>query len=139
MEGRHAIPLGRRRLPALLCNAICIHAIQLASRIHALEIRSEGGKEFIYAARPSDHEVVKIDLEGKEIWKITTPAEAGIYKEKVSFNPCAVTVAPDGSIYVADGYGSNFVLKFDKNRKFVKAFGGPGEPRDHRDRCALRR
>ena len=27
---------------------------------------------------------------------------------------------------MADGYGSNFILKFDKDRKFVKAFGGPG-------------
>ncbi|MCX6883318.1 MAG: hypothetical protein NTV12_12605 [Verrucomicrobia bacterium] len=60
------------------------------TRIHALELRSEQGVEYIYAARP-------------------------------------LTVAPDGSIFVADGYGSNYVLKFDKNRKFVKAFGGPGE------------
>ena len=28
----------------------------------------------------------------------------------------AVTVGPDGSIFVADGYGANYVLKFDKNR-----------------------
>ncbi len=33
---------------------------------------------------------------------------------------------PDGSIFVADGYGANYVLKFDRSRKFVKAFGGPG-------------
>jgi DNA-binding beta-propeller fold protein YncE len=105
------------------------------TRIHALEIRSEGGKEFIYAARPSDHEVVKIDLQGNEIWKITTPAEAGIFKEKVTFNPCAVTVAPDGSIYAADGYGSNYILKFDKNRKFVKAFGGPGSAEGKFNTC----
>jgi DNA-binding beta-propeller fold protein YncE len=38
-----------------------------------------------------------------------------------------MTVAPDGSIFIADGYGSNYVLKYDKERKFVKAFGGPGE------------
>jgi DNA-binding beta-propeller fold protein YncE len=96
------------------------------TRIHALEIRVEDGKEFIYAARPSDHEALKLDMEGKEIWKIETPQEAGIYKEKVTFNPCALTVTPDGSIFVADGYGSNYILKFDKDRKFVKAFGGPG-------------
>src|SRR5206468_8764266 len=55
------------------------------------------------------------------------PQEAGIYKDEKGFNPCAVTIAPDGSIFVADGYGSNYVLKFDQDRKFVKAFGGPGE------------
>ncbi len=97
------------------------------TRIHALEIREENGVEYIYAARPSDHEVVKLKLDGTQEWAIHFPAEAGLYKDAKGFNPCAVTVAPDGSIFIADGYGSNFVLKFDKDRKFVKAFGGPGK------------
>lgn len=97
------------------------------TRIHALEIREENGTEFIYAARPSDHQVVKLRLTGETEWVLEYPQESGLYKDAKGFNPCAVTVAPDGSIFVADGYGSNFVLKFDKNRKFIKAFGGPGE------------
>ena len=96
------------------------------TRIHGLELREENGVEYIYAARASDHEVVKLRLNGEREWAIQFPAEAGIYKEAKGFNPCAVTVAPDGSIFVADGYGSNYILKFDKARKFVKAFGGPG-------------
>src|SRR5688572_26761328 len=97
------------------------------TRIHALEIRDENGTEFIYAARPSAHEVVKLTLAGEKVWTIATPSESGLFKDATGFNPCAVTVAPDGSIFIADGYGSNYVLKFDKDRKFVKAFGGPGE------------
>jgi hypothetical protein len=97
------------------------------TRIHGLELRKEKGGEFIYGARPKDHEVVKIDLKGREIWSIHWPQESGIYKDEDGFKPCAVTVAADGSIFIADGYGSNYVLKFDKNRKFIKAFGGPGE------------
>jgi len=97
------------------------------TRIHALELREENGVEYIYCARPSEHEVVKIKLDGTQEWAIRYPEEAGIYKDAKGFNPCAVTVAPDGSIFVADGYGANYVLKFDKNRKFVKAFGGPGK------------
>ncbi len=97
------------------------------TRIHGLEMRKEKGVEYIYGARPSDHEVLKLTLDGKTEWAIHFPPEAGIYKDEKGFNPCAVTVAPDGSIFIADGYGSNYVLKFDKNRKFVKAFGGPGE------------
>jgi len=95
--------------------------------IHALEIRKEKGVEHIYAARPNHNEVVKLKLTGETEWTLRYPPEAGIYKDEKGFRPCAVTVAPDGSIFVADGYGSNYVLKFDKNRKFVKAFGGPGE------------
>jgi DNA-binding beta-propeller fold protein YncE len=97
------------------------------TRIHGLEIREEQGKEYIYGARPSDHQVVKLTLDGNTEWTMEYPKEAGIYKDEKGFNPCAVTVGPDGSIFVADGYGSNYVLKYDKNRKFVKAFGGPGE------------
>jgi DNA-binding beta-propeller fold protein YncE len=97
------------------------------TRIHGLEVREENGTEYLYCARPSDHEVVKLKLDGEQVWAIHFPPEAGIYKDEKGFNPCAVTVAPDGSIFVADGYGSNYVLKFDKDRKFVKAFGGPGE------------
>ncbi|MBL9167334.1 MAG: hypothetical protein JNN07_06300 [Verrucomicrobiales bacterium] len=96
-------------------------------RIHGLEIREEDGVEYIYGARPTDHQVVKLKLTGETEWTLEFPKESGLYKEPRGFNPCAVTVAPDGSIYVADGYGSNHVLKFDKNRKFIKAFGGPGE------------
>jgi DNA-binding beta-propeller fold protein YncE len=47
-------------------------------------------------------------------------------KEPKAFQPCAVTVGPDGSIFIADGYGSNFILKYDKDRKVVKTFGGAG-------------
>src|SRR5947207_1992094 len=96
------------------------------TRIHGLEIREENGVEYIYGARPNDHEVVKLKLNGEREWAIEFPKEAGIYKDANGFKPCAVTLAPDGSIFIADGYGANYVLKFDKERKFVKAFGGPG-------------
>jgi len=96
------------------------------TRIHALELREENGTEYLYCARPSAHEVVKIRLDGTQEWALKFPAESGVFKDEQGFNPCAVTVAPDGSIFVADGYGSNYVLKFDRYRKFVKAFGGPG-------------
>src|SRR6266702_3486478 len=90
------------------------------TRIHALEVREENGTEYFYCARPFDHEVVKLKLDGEQVWAIHYPEEAGIYKDAKGFNPCAVTLAPDGSIFVADGYGSNYVLKFDKDRKFAK-------------------
>jgi len=105
------------------------------TRIHAMELREEKGVEYIYAARPSDHEVVKLSLDGERKWTIEFPKEAGIYKDAEGYKPCAVTVGPDGSIFVADGYGANYVLKFDKERKFVKAFGGPGQEEGKFNTC----
>ena len=97
------------------------------TRIHGLELRDEKGAEYIYGARPSDHEVIKLKLDGTIVWTIHYPKESEIYTDEKKFNPCAVTVAPDGSIFIADGYGANYVLKFDKDQKFIKAFGGPGK------------
>jgi len=105
------------------------------TRIHGLEVREEKGVEYIYAARPSDHEVIKLKLDGEQEWAIHFPQEAGIYKDEKGFNPCAVTVAPDGSIFIADGYGADYVLKYDKDRKFVKAFGGKGEAEGKFETC----
>jgi hypothetical protein len=95
--------------------------------IHGAEIREENGVEYIYAARPSFHEVIKLKMDGVQLWSLQAPMEAGTFKDPNGFNPCAVTLAADGSIYVADGYGSNYIYKFDKNRKYVKHFGGPGK------------
>ena len=110
------------------------------TQIHGLELIEEGGVEYIIAARPNFNQVVKLKLpEGEREWTIRAPKEADIYKNAEGkfvgggFRPCAATIAPDGSIFVADGYGSHYVLKFapdpaseDKSPKFVKAFGGPG-------------
>jgi hypothetical protein len=97
------------------------------TQVHGFEIRQEDGAEYIYAACHAAHQVRKLKLDGTLEWTLEYPKESGLYKDAKGFNPCAVTVGPDGSIFVADGYGSNYVLKFDKNRKFIKAFGGPGE------------
>jgi len=97
------------------------------SHLHGVELRKEHGVEYIYGANPTDHKVVKVKLDGTIVWTIEYPKEAGIFKNADGFKPCAVTVGPDGSIFVADGYGSNYIFKYDKNLKFIKAFGGPAK------------
>src|ERR1051325_10456457 len=48
------------------------------TRIHGLEIRQEHGVEFIYAARPSDHELTKLKLTGEVEWTLEYPKESGL-------------------------------------------------------------
>src|SRR5690606_11091493 len=69
------------------------------TRIHALEVREEAGTEYLYCARPADHEVVKLGLDGQQKWSLRHPEASGIYQNEEGFRPCAVTVAPDGAIF----------------------------------------
>src|SRR5712691_9704378 len=55
------------------------------TRIHGLEVRVEHGAEYIYGARPNDHEVVKLKLNGEREWAIEFPKESGIYKDASGF------------------------------------------------------
>src|SRR6266567_4465537 len=59
------------------------------TRIHGLEVREENGMEYLYCARHADHEVVKLKLDGEQVWAIRFPQEAGIYKDESGFKPCA--------------------------------------------------
>ncbi len=99
---------------------------ELAGGLHGLCIRKEGEQEFIYAAHVSQHEAVKLTLDGKVVWRIGYPQESGIYKEAGQYAPTGIAVMPDGGVVVADGYGTSWLHLFDKDQKYVKSFGGPG-------------
>ncbi|MCE9545879.1 MAG: 6-bladed beta-propeller [Planctomycetia bacterium] len=95
------------------------------SNIHDLKIRDEGGVEFIYAARNVAGEGIKFNAENGEIvLKLGIPKEAGLKMNK--WSPTAMTVAPNGDIFLADGYGSNRIFKFDKTGKYLMHFGTHG-------------
>jgi hypothetical protein len=96
------------------------------SGIHGLTLREENGREFLYAAHLKGQQVVKLDLDGNLQWAIGTPAESGLYNEKVQFKPTAVAVAPDGRIYVADGYGASVVHEYSADRKWLRVIGRKG-------------
>ncbi len=94
--------------------------------IHGLHLQRERDGEYLYAARPSAHEVLKIKTDGTVAWTMGYPEGSGIYTKAADFNPTNVVALPDGTIFVADGYGKNFIHKYDRDRKYVKSFGGPG-------------
>ena len=95
-------------------------------QIHGLYLARERDGEYLYAARPNFHEVLKIKTDGKVAWTMSFPAEAGIYANAGEFNPTNMVALPDGTIFVADGYGKNYIHKYDSDRKYLKSFGGPG-------------
>lgn len=101
------------------------------SGIHGLTLREENGEEFLYAAHLRAAQALKLKLDGTAVLKIPYPAEAKLgeapaYPEGKGYKPTAIAVAPDGAIFVADGYGLSLIHKFDAAGKYLKTFGGKG-------------
>ncbi len=95
------------------------------SNIHDMEIRDEDGVEYIYGARNADAEAIKFKAHGGDIvLKMPFPNACGLTPE--AYRPTAITVAENGDIYVADGYASNLIFRFDKSGKYLSHFGEKG-------------
>lgn len=92
--------------------------------LHSLALIKEGEKELLIGAAVEAQKVLKLDLEGNIL--LTIPNE-GTGEIKGGFKGVtAVTVGPEGHIFVACGYGSNLIHKFDPSGKLLKTAGGRG-------------
>ena len=87
-------------------------------------------------AKGKGHTVLKFSPQGKLLMTLGTPGEAGDPPAKFS-EPNDVLVAPDGSIFVAEAHGAQFldadgpgaigrISKFAPDGKFIKTFGSYG-------------
>jgi hypothetical protein len=109
---------------------------------HGLHIRREGSDEFLYltvnAANPRmaiqpaiQAAVVKTTLKGEMVWKIQGPPDVPAYRPAADgtlprYNPTNLAFAPNGDVYVADGYGSYYVNQYNTKGEYIRTFGGRG-------------
>ena len=106
---------------------------------HGLEVRKEGSQEFLYVTGYQQvKEFAKLDLKGEVVWVKRAPKESGVYHADEAEKPAKVwgddrflptnfAFLPDGGFYLADGYGSNYIHRFDKDAKWISSFGGKGK------------
>ncbi|MDB4673476.1 hypothetical protein OAF27_01560 [Verrucomicrobiales bacterium] len=95
--------------------------------VHGMVMHPEPDGEYLYLAHLRGKQVVKIDLEGNQIWSIGWPKESGLYDNKAQYKPTDVAIGPDGRIYVADGYGMSVIHIYDAGRNYLKTIGGKGK------------
>ncbi len=109
---------------------------------HGLQLHKEGRDEFLYltvnAANPKmtpqpdlQAVVVKATLKGEIVWKIQGPPDVEGYKPRpdgtpARYNPTNLAFAPNGDIYVGDGYGSFYINQYNAKAEFIRTFGGRG-------------
>jgi len=77
-------------------------------------------------------------LKGEEVFTLGYPAESEAYKPRdrsstVPYRPTNVAIAPNGDIYVGDGYGSSFINQYSQKGEFIRSFGGLGKGDDQLD------
>ena len=95
------------------------------TNIHDVEIREEDGVEYIYGARNNNAEGIKFNAQtGEIVMRLGFPPESNLSLRK--FNPTAITVAPNGDIFLSNGYASNHIFKYDKDGKYLLHFGSKG-------------
>jgi sugar lactone lactonase YvrE len=100
---------------------------------HGLTLADENGTQFLYITDTAKHQVYKTTMDGKILLTIDVPMEAGIYKNEKEFVPTEVAVDSNGDFFIADGYGSQYILHYDNNGKLKGYFGGRGKGDEYLD------
>jgi len=115
---------------------------------HGFVIRKVDGEEFLMGPRITKQSIVKMSLDGEVVleidaaqipdrFKIEAPRTIRNPEGKLVPNPEAgkrivrlsgMDVAPNGDLFVTDGYASDFVHRFTSGGEYVRTFGGKAAP-----------
>jgi len=89
---------------------------------HSVTIDAQG---FLWVTDSAAHVVHKFSPEGRVLMTLGKKGVAGDNTSRDSFNqPNHVAIAPNGDIYVSDGYVNARVVQFSKDGKYVRMIGG---------------
>ena len=104
------------------------------SDFHGFVIRKQADGEFIYGATLRGQTIVKMTLEGTIVMTIGSSAIPDQFKvrnarsNQLALLLTGLDVAPNGDLYVTDGYASDYIHRFDKTGKYIASFGGKQAP-----------
>jgi len=105
---------------------------------HGLEVRTEGRQQFLYVTGYQQlKNFAKLTLKGEVVWEKRAPMASGLYPAdearkptkrwgRDAFMPTNFAFMPDGGFFLADGYGSFRIHRYDRNGDWIFMFGEPG-------------
>lgn len=100
---------------------------EFAGGAHGLDLRSEGGAEFLYHCDTGRRKVVKTRLDGTVVWSADCPMQSGAYEKPEQWCPTNVAFGPDGLLFVGDGYGASFIHAYDADGNWKRIVARPGK------------
>jgi peptidylamidoglycolate lyase len=98
---------------------------------HGLTLFNENGQEVLFICDNKRHQVIKTTLEGRVLLTIDYPKETGEYTKAEEYVPTETAIAPNGDIYVADGYGKDFIMQYNYKGDYIRHWGGRGTEEKH--------
>ena len=94
---------------------------------HGLTLFNENGTDVLFICDNNRHQVIKTTIDGRVLLVLDNPKETGQYSKAEEYVPTETAIAPNGDIYVVDGYGKDFVIQYDAAGRYIRHFGGRGE------------
>jgi len=104
------------------------------SDFHGFVIRTQPEGEFLYGATLRGQTIVKMKLDGTIVMTIGSSAIPDEFKvrnarsNELQLLLTGLDVAPNGDLYVTDGYASDYIHRFDRTGKYLASFGGKKPP-----------
>ena len=102
--------------------------------LHGFVINRDADGEFLYGVSLRGQTVVKMTLEGGVVMTIGSSSFPDQLKvrnarsNQLALLLTSVIVADNGDLYVADGYASDFIHRFDRRGAYITSFGGKAAP-----------
>jgi hypothetical protein len=102
--------------------------------LHGFVIRDGGDGEHLYGVSLRGQKFVKMTLEGELVLTVSREAIPREYWTENRFSTelgvllSGMDVAPNGDLYVTDGYSSDYVHRFDPRGRYLGTFGGKDAP-----------
>ena len=99
---------------------------------HGLHIQKEGSTEYLYLCDTARGIVMKATLNGEAVYTLGYPDQSEAYKpgadgKKPKYSPTNLAIAPNGDLYVGDGYGSSYINQYNNKGEYIRTFGGKGK------------
>jgi hypothetical protein len=82
-------------------------------------------REVLFITDLNLNRVFKTTLDGEILMELTYPKSTGKYANEKEFRPSWTLHLPNGEFFVLDGYGKDYILRYDRQGKLLNCFGGP--------------
>lgn len=103
---------------------------RFAPGAHGLLYDQRADGEFLWIVDHNLGAVVKCTLDGREVLELPRPRHPA-YPGGNGYKPTDVAVAPDGDVYVTDGYGQSLIHRYAADGSYKQTIGwkgnGPGQ------------